>query len=484
MPETLKSILDTHPDLILRYDLDYVITYANSAISQFYGTNKTDIIGTSLLDRVSLEAGKAIQSANAKLTLQEPSYTKIQRIEHDTAPQYVTWLAIGVFDDGRLTGYQAIGRDITTEHTLERKLKSQTKELEQSRRELRSVIDNVPSMIWYKDDKNTILHLNESAADSMGMRVEDVEGQNTYDLFGDAAKSYHEADLKVINSGEAIRGLIEPYTPNDGEQGWVQTDKIPLDDLSGDPRILVVSTDVTKIKEQKAVLQSINKNLDDFASLVSHDLQAPLRRIALSAELMELELGDRLPDASKAYFADIDQGVTRMRELIRSFLSFMRASPQGVELAPTDLGSIIGDIIERERDGLVTADAQISLPDETIVVKGDVSLLRQVFTNLIENAVKYRHPDRPLTIDISAERNQLYWQIAVCDNGSGIDPAHQDKIFDLFGRAKPHVGIEGSGIGLALCRRIITLHGGTIELSETSESGSCFLINLYRERTS
>lgn len=484
MAESLHSILDTHPDLIARLDLDYNFTYANRAIASFWGVTKSQFVQLNMMEHSSAEHQANVFAMIRQINFENPSLSSVQKFERDKNTLFIHWEIVGIFDEKDTIGYQIIGRNITRRTLLNQRLEAQTEELERTRQELRFVLDAVPSMIWYKDDENKILHLNQSAATSMGMQVKEVEGQNTYDLFGDSAKAYHEADLKVLNSGEPIRGMIEPYTPNDGEQGWVQTDKVPLANIDGSRRILVVSTDITELKEQEAILKSINKNLDDFASIVSHDLQAPLRKIAISAELMKLELAGQLPESADSYFADISDGVIRMREMIRSVLSFMRASPNGIELQPINLTPLVREIVSEELTTIKALGGRVLLPEQDIFVKGDLALLRQVFINLIQNAIKYRSRERALTIEISAKRKEQFWKIEVCDNGSGVDPAFADKVFDLFGRAKPHLGIEGSGVGLALCRRIITLHGGTISLEKKGALGSCFQVDLYRAKAS
>jgi PAS domain S-box-containing protein len=357
------------------------------------------------------------------------------------------------------------------------------KELEILRHEFRVVFDAVPSRIWYKDDKNTILRLNKAAAESMGMEVEDVEGKSTYDLFGDAAKSYHEADLRVIQSGEALRGLVEPYTPNDGDPGWVKTDKIPFNDpVANEPRILVVSQDITEQEENAALLRNINNNLDEFASMVSHDLQAPLRQIMIFAEMFEAEFSASLDDDAKVYLTEIRDGTIRMRNMIRSFLNFMRAAPRQNQLVRIDLRESILSAIEELNDLLEDTEGQIRFPNQAIPVRGDAEQLTHVFSNLLQNSIKYHHPDRAPRVDISARREMEQWVITLDDNGLGIETAQLNHIFDFFGRAKSHSHQEGYGLGLAICHRIISMHGGDITVDNKRPEGTRFIIRLNAAR--
>ncbi|MGB6231496.1 MAG: PAS domain-containing sensor histidine kinase [Litorimonas sp.] len=498
MPVTLNSILDTHPDVICRYGTDHVFTYVNAAAARFFRISKDRLIGSSMIERVPEEQRDGVMERLERLSIDEPAGTSIHEVRRQESVGgeglWILWTNIALFDptvgDGEtVVGYQSIGRDITTETLMQREVRAQAAAVESMREELRTVLDHVPSRIWYKDDRNTILRLNKAAADSMGMSVEAVEGRNTYDLFGDAAKAYHDDDLAVLRTGDPQRGKVEPFTPNEGETGWVSTDKIPLGDPdAGEPRLLVVSSDITAMKEQEAMLRTINKNLEDFASMTSHDLQAPLRKIGISAELLRLEHGDALPDGADGYLDDMEDGVRHMRAMIRSFLRYMRQSPSSIELETVELGPLLADVAAREADTLAEIGGRLALPDADIRVAGDAPLLGQVFANLLQNAIKYRAPDRPLDVAVTARRDHQFWIVDVVDNGIGVDPTYGDKIFDLFARSKParaEAGEpqSGSGIGLALSRRIATLHGGSIDLVDTEgRDGSHFRVRLYRRR--
>ena len=475
------SILDAHPNLICRYSPNFILSFVNRTFAEFFGAPKDSFHGKSLFDVVQETQRDKLQIKLANLTPQSPTLSmSSERRGVDGAVIYLKWTLIAFYDDsGRLIEYQSMGRNVTKERELTLALQERNTALEVMQSEMRIVLDSMPCKVWYKDDKNTILKLNTVAAESMGMDIESVEGQNTYDLFGDSAKAYHEDDLKVINTGVPLIGHVERYTPNDGDVGWVQTDKIPFDHpVTGEKRILVVSTDITELKEQEALLKSINKNLDDFASLTSHDLQAPLRHIAIFAELLQGEYGDKLEGDAKEYISEIRDGVDDMRGLIKSFLKFMRSSPEGIELEHVNLSQVLEHVTQRHSLELKKFGGKITLPDEDIYVRGDETLLNQVIGNLVENSIKYRDHNEPVQIDISATKQSGEWHIKIADNGVGIDKSFAPHVFDLFGRAKPHSYREGSGVGLALCQRIITLHGGTIAYNPQREKGCEFEFTL------
>lgn len=475
------SILDTHPDLICRYSPGFALSFVNESFAHFFGGTVDSYKGKDLFEVVQEAQRDKLQIKLAGLSPDTPSVTMTSvRTGPNGNKVHLQWTIIGLYDEaGRLIEYQSLGRDVTRERDLTLALQERNTALEVMQSEMRIVLDSMPCKVWYKDDQNIIIKLNKMAADSMGMEIEDVEGQDTYDLFGDSAKSYHDEDLKVINSGEPLLGYVEPYTPNDGDFGWVQTDKIPFDHpVTGEKRILVVSTDITELKEKEALLKSINKNLDDFASLTSHDLQAPLRHIAIFAELLQGEYADKLDDEGRSYLTEIRDGVDDMRGLIKSFLKFMRSSPEGIELDHVDLTEVLEHVAERHSLDLKKFGGEINLPEEQINIRGDKVLLNQVIGNLVENSIKYRDHDVPVKIDISATKQQGQWHIGVADNGVGIDDSFAPHVFDLFGRAKPHSNREGSGVGLALCKRIITLHGGSISLNPNRDRGSEFEFTL------
>ncbi|MEM8876437.1 MAG: PAS domain-containing protein, partial [Pseudomonadota bacterium] len=257
------SILDASPDLICRFEPDTTLTFVNRAYADYFESAPEELIGRRFLEFVPVEAHADIRAHLASISPDSPSCSYehvVSRPDGTQAWQY--WTDIGLFDpDGKLIEFQSIGRDVTDVRGLHEELEKKNQALAAREDELRLVLDSIPSRVWYKDDKNGILRLNEAAATSMGVPREEAEGANTYDLFGPMARKYHDDDLRVIESGEARLGIIERYTPASGEDGWVTTDKIPFaDPTTGERRLLVVATDITELKRQEAQLQLINQN--------------------------------------------------------------------------------------------------------------------------------------------------------------------------------------------------------------------------------
>jgi PAS domain S-box-containing protein len=182
----------------------------------------------------------------------------------------------GAFTDTHLDLIELFAQNLAGRMRLE----AANRALTASRDELRSILDNMPALIWYKDDKNRILKANRAAAQSMGFYdPESLEGADTYRLFPEHARKYHEDDLKVFANGEPLYGIIEPYAPRDGEAGWVSTDKIPLRDDAGQRRILVVANDITRHKACAEALSRLRAALPGLAALPSEDLAEAVDRL-------------------------------------------------------------------------------------------------------------------------------------------------------------------------------------------------------------
>jgi two-component system sensor histidine kinase/response regulator len=225
-------------------------------------------------------------------------------------------------------------------------------------------------------------------------------------------------------------------------------------------------------------LRQSNQDLQQFAYFASHDLQEPLRQVTSFVQLISQSAATRLTDEEQKFLNFVVEGAARMEHLIRALLSYSQLGhAERPALSDLDLNVVIDGVLEGLRDRITESGAAISVSPLPHVI-GESVQIADVFQNLIVNAIKYRRPEKPLEIEIGGtEENPGEVWISVRDNGQGIDPAYHEVIFLPFKRLHGRE-ISGTGIGLAICRRIIEAHGGKIEIQSTQGEGTVFRFSL------
>ncbi|CAA9394021.1 MAG: hypothetical protein AVDCRST_MAG35-546 [uncultured Quadrisphaera sp.] len=234
---------------------------------------------------------------------------------------------------------------------------------------------------------------------------------------------------------------------------------------------VVVMSDVTADRAQRAELVRSNADLEHFASIAGHDLAAPLSVVAGYLELLADDAGDQLDERARGWIATTRASVARMQGLISSLLAYARAGGAVVAHQRVDTRAVV----ELARADLATTIARGGAEVEAVdlpVVAGDPVLLRQLVQNLLANAVQHRTADRPCRVRVSAERTAAGWELAVADNGPGVPAGQRDAVFTMFTTAGASPGHRGHGIGLATCQRIVAHHGGRIWVDETPGGGA------------
>jgi PAS domain S-box-containing protein len=214
------------------------------------------------------------------------------------------------------------------------------------------------------------------------------------------------------------------------------------------------------LAEQNQKLQNQNKELEQFTYITSHDLQEPLRSLISFSELLEKEFSDKLDGNGAIYIDFITKSSKRMRSLVKGLLDYSRIG-NNKELVETDCSQIINDVQDDMTSIIQESKAKITI-DTLPVLKCYPTEMRQLFQNLISNAIKFRKKDSIPEIKISVTENQKNWIFSVQDNGIGIDQKDIHKLFIIFKRLNNRDEYEGTGIGLAHCKKIVELHGGTI----------------------
>jgi signal transduction histidine kinase len=219
-----------------------------------------------------------------------------------------------------------------------------------------------------------------------------------------------------------------------------------------------------------------NAELEQFAYVASHDLQAPLATIASYAQLLEKRSKDQLDSQANKFIGNIVQGCTRMQTLIDDLLEYSRLGRSQKPFQPTDCNLVFEQAIANLQ-GVIRDTQAVVCSSELPVVHGEISQLVQLFQNLVGNAIKYRQ-NAPPVVSVSACKHQEHWLFSVSDNGIGIAQQHQERIFQIFQRLHTQKEYSGTGIGLAICQKIVQRHGGRIWVESEPGQGSTFRFTL------
>jgi PAS domain S-box-containing protein len=263
----------------------------------------------------------------------------------------------------------------------------------------------------------------------------------------------------------------------DGEERVVRAiGRVELDAVDNVTGIFGVFQDITD--QERAVLAR-HAELEQFAYTAAHDLQAPLRTMLGFLSLLEEELGENTSTDVVEYLTRLKRSANRMRSLVGELYRYARAVGKDGEMQLVELDPLLESVLQEREADLQTAGAEVqsgALPS----VLGVAGPLASVFANLVDNAIKYRSPDRPLKLRLSARPDGAHVQIDVEDNGIGFDPAHSERVFGLFKQLDPANSPDGMGVGLALCKKVMERHGGSIEADPRPGEGTTFRLRFPR----
>jgi len=235
----------------------------------------------------------------------------------------------------------------------------------------------------------------------------------------------------------------------------------------------------TDLAKRASELAASNGELERFAYIASHDLQEPLRMVSSFLQLLQKRYHGQLDAKADQYIHYAVDGAERMKALIMDLLEYSRVGTGKENFTPVDTAVVIKEVGEIFHEKIIAARAQIDI-GMLPVVTGDKVQLTQLFQNLLSNALKY-HSDRPPVIRIGAQEEATHWLFSVADNGIGIDSQFFDKIFIIFQRLHNKTDYGGTGIGLAICKKIVERHGGRIWVESTPQQGSTFYFTIHKK---
>lgn len=232
-----------------------------------------------------------------------------------------------------------------------------------------------------------------------------------------------------------------------------------------------------RLKDLVNELKRSNKELEQFAYVSSHDLQEPLRMVALFTQLLERRYKGKLDEDADDYIKFIVEGAKRMKLLIDDLLSYSRLNSSSSEFGPIKMDKVMSNVLSNLQLISEEKNAEIKVHEPLPTIIGDESQMMHVFQNLVANGIKFNDKESP-EINISAQEEENGWIFSVSDNGIGIVPEYQAQIFEIFKRLHDRDEYPGTGIGLAICQKIIDRHGGKIWVESSKGKGSIFYFSI------
>jgi PAS domain S-box-containing protein len=375
-------------------------------------------------------------------------------------------------------------------------------ELEQALRDseerFRQMAENINQVFWIRErGTGKVLYMSPQYETIWGQPVAAIY-ENTIAF----AMLLHPDDRGWVmqeREEKAERGFEQEYRVlrPDGSMRWIKTKGFPVRDAQGAVyRIAGVSEDVTERRRSVERMQAFadalarkNQELETFASIASHDLQEPLRKIQAFGERLETGWSEVLGGQGLDYLHRMRNASARMQNLIDALLAYTRITSLANPFGPVDLDHITRDVLGDLEVAIAEADALIEVGPLT-VIEADETQMRQLLQNLIGNAVKFRSPDRRPVIKVrgqvvspssaphGAATAPTLFELCVEDNGIGFEPEYQERIFGLFQRLHGRNAYAGTGIGLSICRRIAERHGGSISAEGRPGEGATFTVRL------
>ncbi len=377
---------------------------------------------------------------------------------------------------GGFMGTITIYRDITARMEAEQ-------ELARAKAVTDSIIEGIPGIFYQIDSDVRLVRWNRNLEEVSGYGEDEVAEMSPLDFFDEEnGQLIADAIGRVFSEGYADVSARLKTSSGDLIPYFFTGITMVIDEV---PYLIGMGTDISELKaieaqlrQSMAELERSNKELEQFAYVASHDLQEPLRMVASYTQLLEKRYKNALDEDARDFIGYAVGGANRMQRLINDLLAYSRVQTRGKPFERVDLSSVLG----QARGNLAAAvdeAAAVVTNGELPSLMADEGQLVSVFQNLIGNAIKFRG-DEPPRVHVSAADAGLVWEISVRDNGIGINPEFHDRIFVIFQRLHGRDEYEGTGIGLALCKRIVERHGGRIWVESTPGEGTTFHFTLSK----
>ncbi|MGD9365829.1 MAG: PAS domain S-box protein [Desulfobacteraceae bacterium] len=475
----LQDIIDSASDWIWETDAEGVYTFCSGRMYTVLGYRPEEVLGRTPFDLMAPEERGQARECLAGLTARKAPIVNFEHWCLSKDGRRVRMLTNGVpivNREGRLTGYRGADQDITEKKQAEAALALE-------REQLLSIFDSIDQIVLVFDPQTyEILYVNRAVKKAFrkdlvgGICYRDYQGLDTPCPF-----CTNEIILK-----QKPRPYFWEYYNSSLDKHFDVTDRI-ITWPDGREVRLQLAIDITdrkrledQLRHKNEDLVRSNAELEQFAYVASHDLQEPLRKVGSYMELVAERYRRQLDRDAREFIDYAVDGARRMKIMINDLLVYSRVGNRGQTFAPIDMMSVMHHVLDDLELAILENGAVVSY-DALPVVTADNSQLQQLLRNLIGNALKYRGSDPP-KIHVSVKRQKQTWRFSVKDNGIGIEPRFFERIFQIFQRLHPRGQFNGTGIGLAVCKKIVERHGGTIGVESTPGQGSTFYFTIADQK--
>ncbi len=344
------------------------------------------------------------------------------------------------------------------------------------------------------DDRWRYRQINQALADINGVLAEQHLGQTIAEVLPDLAPVVTEVLEEVKQVGQAVNREVIGETPKlpGVKRYWLASYFPILNPEQIATAFGIVVVEVSKLKRMEQTLQTVNQNLarsnqelQDFAYVASHDLQEPLRKIQAFGDRLQTKYSQALGEKGQDYLRRMNNASQRMQTLIQDLLMFSRVTTKAQPFTAVNLNTVVQNVCSDLEMRIEQTQGQIEI-DELGTIEADPLQMRQMFQNLIGNALKFHRPDVPPKVKVDQsvqDPANPFIRLQIADNGIGFEPKYLDRIFIPFQRLHGRSEYEGTGIGLAICRKIVERHGGQITANSRPGEGTVFTVTLPKQQT-
>lgn len=475
-----RGVVATVADWFWETDSEYRIVFLSEGFEAATGLVAAEVLGArpwdAFPDDSDPEADRwreHIGALTARKAFRDFKYWQQDRDGH------ARWIKVSGaprFDeDGRFIGYYGVGADITSAVSSAHRMHMLSRAVEQC-----------PASIVITDLAGEIQYVNQKFVQVTGYTPQEAMGQNPRILnSGLNPPGTFEEMWQALSSGRKWEGELINRR-RDGDLYWEYASIQPIQNVEGViTNYLAIKSDITSQKHNEARLAALveelrhsNDELEQFAYVASHDLRQPLRMISAYLGLLEKRLAPALDGETRQFLGFALDGAKRLDRMIVDLLQYSRIGRVTSQMEPVDLGDALRDSLRHLEVAIVEAGAEVRIEGSLPVCLGDRLELMRLFQNLIGNAIIYVRSDHPPRIVVSSRDGGDEWVVTVEDNGIGIAEADLGRVFGIFQRLVTRDKVDGTGIGLAVCRKIAEHHGGRIWVESELDVGSRFMIAL------